>query len=427
MKRRIICVSFIVTGLLLALSNAGTARSDSNTKFIRDDAAGGDCISIGEWDMATKTCTLTNDLAGSIVIANAGITLNGQGHTVSGDNAGTGVDIGGDPAITNITVKDLVVEHFEVGIALHGSGPLRNNLITHNTVSFNRTGIDISACYGNTIHRNSITSNGNGIHVWYSIDNRFTDNTVANNMTGLALSYKVTFSAFTGNTIANNDYGIQMGDSWGNAFTNNTITGNGYGISMTASRDNTLSNNTISDSRLLGIAAAVSYDNQIYNNNFIDNPAPQAEFIPSTNANTFNLPAPSGGNYWSNYHAPDQGCQDQNRDGFCDAPYVFPGESDNLPWVKAHGWLAVNVDHLIEMKDNACATGGISKKGICTSLGAKLNAAKASIQRSQYSAAGNQLRAFVHQLDAQQGKAVDTPTHDALANEALDLINLLPK
>ncbi len=49
--------------------------------------------------------------------------------------------------------------------------------------------------------------------------------------------------------------------------------------------------------------------------------------------NSFNLPYPDGGNYWSDWTAPDI-----DLDGFVDSPYVFAGGQDNLPWSVQDGW-----------------------------------------------------------------------------------------
>jgi hypothetical protein len=73
--------------------------------------------------------------------------------------------------------------------------------------------------------------------------------------------------------------------------------------------------------------------NQIYNNNFISNHSNQA--VVRGYNNIFNLAAPTGGNYWSNWTTPDT-----NGDGFVDNPYVVnSGSRDYLPWTTPNGWL----------------------------------------------------------------------------------------
>jgi hypothetical protein len=73
-------------------------------------------------------------------------------------------------------------------------------------------------------------------------------------------------------------------------------------------------------------------NNNIYNNNFINNTnLPQIRVVSST-SNKFNLAPPIGGNYWSDYDEPGEGCNDViPADGFCDQPYVFAGGQDALP------------------------------------------------------------------------------------------------
>ena len=83
------------------------------TIFIRDDATGGNCTLIGTWDNSTKTCTLTTNLAQIIQIDNDGITLNGNGHIITGNGTGCGVDL---YYRNHVTIKNLIVEKFVSGI-----------------------------------------------------------------------------------------------------------------------------------------------------------------------------------------------------------------------------------------------------------------------------------------------------------------------
>jgi parallel beta-helix repeat protein len=53
-------------------------------------------------------------------------------------------------------------------------------------------------------------------------------------------------------------------------------------------------------------------------------------------ANAFQLPPPTGGNYWK-AHAP--ACVDANGDRFCDVPFAFVGNQDALPHVRPIPWL----------------------------------------------------------------------------------------
>lgn len=156
-------------------------------------------------------------------------------------------------------------------------------------------------------------------------------------------------NTLTSNIISNNYFsGISLYSSRGNILTGNTINFNDNGgISMSISNNNILTNNTISDNQI-GASFNEASDNQIYRNNFINNRI--QSFVYDDSIDVFNLDIPMGGNYWSNFDTPAEGCTDTNNDGFCDASYVFTdGEhnlpwtkdkQDNLPWTKKDGWLA---------------------------------------------------------------------------------------
>ena len=74
--------------------------------------------------------------------------------------------------------------------------------------------------------------------------------------------------------------------------------------------------------------------------------------------NVFNGPAPTGGNFWNTFDDPAEGCIDQAPiDGFCDAPFVFNGGQDDLPWTIQNGWItravvAALFDDLQDIVDN---------------------------------------------------------------------------
>lgn len=213
---------FALTFFLSIFILSGTALAAS-TKIISTTATGGDCASIGTWDAATKTCTLTSDVtapAGNngIEIISDGVTLDGAGHAVygSGGNA-----TGGSLSVhNNVTIRNLTISGFSYGIFLQAS---------------------------NT--------------------NRLHDNTITGNITGIYL--------------------------------------------------------------------VVSNNNRIYNNNFNGNTT-QA-MVSSGSGNLFDM-AGSGGNYWSSFDTPDEGCMDDNGDYVCDASFNFSGGLDHSPWSSPNAW-----------------------------------------------------------------------------------------
>ena len=245
----------------------------SSTNFIRDDATGGDCTSIGNWDPITKTCTLITDVTEAIQIVDNGITLDGNGHVFTDCTDGTLCNKAG--AIYLFRVAGCTIKNFI---------------------------IDDPTLYS-------------GIYLRESDDNTIIDNDFLNQDFGIYLSLSDL------NTIKNNllksnlRQGIIIRDSSNNIITENTIDSVEmyYGIYIFRSSNN----------------------NQIYNNNFINNPT-QAYVDGTSSGNIFNLAEPIGGNFWSDWRTPDS-----DGDGFVDDPYVFTGGQDNLPHVCPFGGVAV--------------------------------------------------------------------------------------
>jgi parallel beta-helix repeat protein len=398
MKRHF--TSMVLAILLLGMLSTGAVQAAPGTRTIRDDATGGDCTTIGVWDPATKTCTLTMDLTDSIVIENVGITLDGNGHEITGDGTGIGVEflVGGATTIENLSVSQ-----FATGIEFENG----SITITHSSLTDN--GIGITGWYGNiTITHSSISDNGNGLRLIY------------------------TSGSVSHNIVSNNDVGIYCIRKGGRTISSNTISNNAVAMMFDDDNYSVITNNLFKSNKTL-IGMTDYAITQFYNNNIVDNGSPLVEPM-NYWGGIFNRPAPIGGNYWSDYYTPVQGCGDLNNDGFCDAPYIlheadpyFGVMQDNLPWTRMNGWLVVDLDNLIAEKERACDLGWINKPGICNSLGAKLNAAKASIERGQLDTALNQLNAFINALNAQKGKAVNQQAYDILMSEVIQVLNLPPQ
>ncbi len=87
--------------------------------------------------------------------------------------------------------------------------------------------------------------------------------------------------------------------------------------------------------------------------------------------------------------------------------------------------VVTNLDGLIAALDRMCELGWVNKGGICHSLKVKLDQAKKSIGQGKMDTAANQLEAFVHEVDAQNGKALSQRAHDVLLADALYVIRRL--
>jgi parallel beta-helix repeat protein len=199
---------------------------------------------IGTWDPATKTGTLTTDVAETIQIDDSGITLDGHGHVSATTTLTRGVFVKGN--VTGVTVRNLTIAGYTYGI------DMGNN------------------CSALTLSGNWISSCTKGISV-----------------------FKCDHSIITGNTVSSCSTGIDIQ----------------------------------TDRNAIG--------NTVYCNSFLGN-GQQASVSGNGPAFQFSLPAPAGGNYWSDWTSPDN-----NHDGFVDNPYIFTGGQDGLPWTTLHGWDAL--------------------------------------------------------------------------------------
>lgn len=226
-----------------------------------------------------------------------------------------------------------------------------NNTITNNTITGSGNyGISIFySSNNNQASGNTISNIRSGFYVSGSSNNTFTNNTARNNTYGFDHS-NATYNTWNGNLAENNQVGgFDLYGSKNNTIINNTSRNNKYGIHLYSNAqnniiyDNTFSGNAGSDFTGAGVYIQMysgtgnNNNNQIYRNNFISN-ATQVKFETGAGTgNVFNLPAPTGGNYWSDWTGPDA-----NSDGFIDVPYVFTNGSDALPRVCPGG--SLNLD-----------------------------------------------------------------------------------
>lgn len=230
-----------------------------STKNLSDNATGGDCLLIGNWNQLIKTCTLSKDLSESISITSHGITLDGNGHKLTGTKTGYGVQISNR---NNITVKNLTVENFLMGIYLSGStgDNFFNNLIKDNSHS----GIyGYYRAIGNTFSGNIITGNTYfGINLVYLSDNNvITNNTInLNNLSGVYLNSLGT-SVNDNLIIGNKDSGITI-DGFGNQnIAGNTIQNNfNAGIFIKNSAGNIIQGNTLQENEANDLFLTASAD-----------------------------------------------------------------------------------------------------------------------------------------------------------------------
>lgn len=218
----------------------------------------------------------------------------------------------------NVTIKNLILEENTTGIFLWKT---TNSHIEGVNILKNFTGILLQYSDGNYIENSAVEkSEENNILLSHSKNNRLRNNTFSS-------------ARASGVLLQHSDY---------NTIDSNNISASG--LTLLTSNNNTIRTNTISNNYHGLTLIASSTGNEIYNNNFLNNnfdvnsPALDA-------GNVFNASLPIGGNYWDDYHTPQQGCNDVDSGGFCDAPYkIYPAFSttilgmDNFPWTAQDGW-----------------------------------------------------------------------------------------
>ena len=252
---------------------------------IKDDETGGDCLEIGFWDDANKTCFVEKDLAfgDQIRIDSDGVTVDGQGHKIRGDGTSNGIYI---PSKSHVKIVNFEILRTNYGIFLNNSS---NNIISNIT------------SYWNT---------QNGIYLLKNSHN----NTITNNVLGF-----------------NIEHGISLSTSDNNLISNNIVAHTKDGIRLKESHFNTIVGNTVKDNRVEGIDFHESTDNLVYQNNVLETEIEGILDNCESCGNQFFDKV--GGNHYEEFDEESEGCYDLDSDGFCDETYFFNGGFDNRPYV----------------------------------------------------------------------------------------------
>jgi parallel beta-helix repeat protein len=251
--------------------------------------------SVGTWDEATLTGTLTTDVEvtaevpWAILIQGDGITLDGNGHRVAG--AGVGIGIYASES-AGVTVTNVNVQDFTLGLRLELSTDCRlsNNTLSNNyygiqlygmqqcellenTASNNYLGIQLYGTRYTHLSGNTASGGAYGIYLNGSLDNTLVDNTVSDNVFGLYLYRYSIINALTNNVATANSHGIHLNDhSYNNTLTGNAVSSNSYGIYMRIhSRANSLIENTVTGNNLYGIYVELYSHSQLIERNTISN------------------------------------------------------------------------------------------------------------------------------------------------------------
>ena len=312
------------------------------------------------------TYIFTANINASIVVEKNNTVVDGAGYTLQGTGSVTGIS----SVSSNVTIKNMEIKAFYLGIDLTGSSnTVSGNNITENEYGIglasgsdntingnnitenNLDGINLDSSSNNTINGNNIKTNGPGIGIVYSSNNKILNNNVTNNDGGIRL-YSSPNNTISENDITDNEYyGISIEESMVWNSSNNTISrnilvnntnsidivgvlfttisrnhiaeNNQYGIILDAASNNTISANNITNNNLGIFYDGLCNNNTAYHNNFVDN-AKQVEVSPG-DVDAWDDGVE--GNYWSNYTGVDS-----NHDGIGDSWHeISENNTDRYP------------------------------------------------------------------------------------------------
>ena len=228
---------YLVSGILVALALLIPS-------MINDAYASMPISSCGTLDIPGETYVLSKDLTSSgtcFTITRGGITLDGNGHTITGSDSLYGVNV--RTYATGATVKNLNISGFGTGIYVTASDV---HVIGNTVANIGWAGIRASNSCGVTITENTVHSSPVGIFAQYSTGIKIDRNNVdGNSQNGIRVSAVDGF-VITGNSAITTtaSRGIIIQSSNDGFLVDNTASGN-EAILLHNSHNNTLINNTV--------------------------------------------------------------------------------------------------------------------------------------------------------------------------------------
>ena len=276
-------------------------QTKKSTRFINDDATGGNCTAIGIWTASTKTCNLNQDLTETIEIESDDITLDGNGHTLTGSNTGNGIFTNGR---TGLVIKNITVNSFSNGIYITGgSGTKVQNVNVADSVD----AIEMESHSGGLIENSSLSGSSG--------------------------------------SLLSGGRGIELDGAINTVIIKNIMNGNEVGLRLIITAGSVVTQNTLQNNTEAGLRLVASNGETIYQNNFISN-ANQVTTALSPSGTSFNEPWPKGGNFWSD-HSPCTPRTDNSN--LCQEKYIIQSGlflttlEDNQPWVAQDKWESPDV------------------------------------------------------------------------------------
>jgi parallel beta-helix repeat protein len=214
----------------------------------------------------TRNTRLTADLRGclgnGIVIGADDITLDLNGHTISGDNSPCAetCDFGVDNTVGHHADRVIGGTIRDFGVGILSDGGTGHMLIAHNHVSANTgAGIALFGSDGHTVVRNVVSGPSNGFAI---LLNAAGNSTIAHNAINHGNDEGISlFGGSSNNVVRHNVVRHSMGGSIDiigarNRIEHNRIADNGDGIILSddASHDNTIQHNVVTGTGFFGAA-----------------------------------------------------------------------------------------------------------------------------------------------------------------------------
>jgi parallel beta-helix repeat protein len=178
--------------------------------------------------IVTQSVTLHHDLygcvQGGITIARSGVTVDLNGHTITGLGEGDGIAAAG---VTGVTIKNGSVRNFEAGLRFAG---VTGSLVHDTRFSLNSDASAwVEGSTGNKFLRLTMTENGDGgFRLIASSKNRIAGSTIAGaSDAGVGMESLSSYNRLVRNKVSLAGEGVKIDDGTGNRVFRNTLSYNG--------------------------------------------------------------------------------------------------------------------------------------------------------------------------------------------------------